>query len=212
MNLLVSVKEFRTRFGLRDVEEINVNAAAAISASTIQLESILRTEFSRTVRQDRYWVDKDEFPFTGDFISIRLVSGLVDLSETYEIRVASQLDDFATESPIELKYVETNAEKGRVIITGTNSLRPVFRPFFLDDKMFLQVDYTSGLLTTDESYGRVYTGVPEWLKELGLNAAYKTYKLALGCKEKELTSYGTIISSIIESHVRFYPSSLGPLV
>jgi len=213
MPKLVSVEVVRRRGGLQDIDEVNVRLSAALDAATLHLAGMLRTDFVRGTYQDQYWLDPQEKPYTDDFVRLLLTNGFVDGTQPFELRTAVQLADLALEDPVNSDYIKRHDERGTLLITGTDTIRPPLRPFFLEGQQFMQIDYTSGFTTVATEYGQLYIGVPTWLVEAATLTGLTLVGASTTCIEIEGKDKKLHINllPLVESHIRYFPSALAPL-
>ncbi len=213
MSLLISVAKLLKRYSIIESTEVNSLAVSAIQSTTLQLEGIIRTSFARSTTADQYWVNSNERPFTGEFPKLLLKNGFIDDTATYEVKTATELDLLSGQTAINAKYLKRDDEKGLLIITGTDIISPPITPFVISDRSFVQIDYTYGFTTTTTEFGEVYDSIPVWLEELALQISFWVYRELLNCGSKHSKSFKVpSMSSILDSHIRFFPSALPALI
>lgn len=227
MGQLTTVEAVRKRGSLGDVDAVNERIGISLNAASLHLASLLRTDFDRKVIQDRYYVDWDEFPFIGGggdtyqyrrgggFIKLFHSQGFVDTNESYTIKVALNLSDFANAGEIDSDYLQIEGPEGLVLITSNELDSPAYVPFTLSGRQFYQIDYTAGFLTKSAKYGKVYQGVPEWLQEAATMASLTIYRAVCRDDDESAAFNPSLIyplQSFLERYIRFYPSALKPLV
>ena len=212
MSQLVSVAEFRTRFGLNDAPDVNAYVAASLLAVTPQLEEILQTQFQYKGHTDQYWVNSKVFPFTDQHLKLRLTSGFVDPLVTVVIKNALFLEELASSIALPLTNIKIDNEQGLVYITQIETFSDLFRLNVLVQNSFVQVNYSAGFQTQATEFGPVFMGVPSWLKEACYMMARREYLAATACKKEDLAQINLLTKPYLDSKIRFYPSALRPLI
>lgn len=221
MAALNTVDAFRLRLNLKDLDEINEKAAAALEAATFYLSSYLQTGFDRLSYEETFWINpRDLEPLHDRFIRLRLNHGFVHVDPT------------ATPDPIETKlYISnlhqdlpgeeigssvwrTDLTKGLIFVsnedpdvTTTNFWR-AYR-----DAFYMQVTYTAGFDTKATANGRVYKSVPSWLAEAALRVGINTYNLSSckGDKAAKCDCMGNDVRTLLDPYVRHYPQAADPI-
>lgn len=214
-----SVEDFAIRAGLGSVddlaEDVQNKARYALEAATTHLISYIRTEFDAQSLVDQYYVDTGELPFQGDFPKFYLTQGFVTTPvSSMTIRTSDQLPDVGSATVIDASYLRLDANKGTVLITGTdrlpiNALSPVS-----GDRYFVQIEYDAGFAEQADAYGSVYVNAPEYLSEAALILGKQIFDSGQPCKDGEATGTNgcpCTIEHLITRYIRFVPSALKPL-
>lgn len=168
---LAKVSDLRARMGSLNDPNVNATLGAALDAAAVHIAAVLRTDFTRQIKKDIFWVDSTQKPFVGQFLYLKLSQGFVDSAETFEIRSSNYFDDIAAMDPLDLSFVDVNYPKGVVAVTAS-TWNGYQHPLASElDKSFVQVDYTCGFEVADYCDGEAYVGVPPWLKEAAILTA-----------------------------------------
>lgn len=214
-----SVEDFAIRAGLGNVddlaEDVQNKARFALEAATTHLISYIRTEFDAQSQVDQYYVDTGELPFQGEFPKFFLTQGFVTTAvSALVIRTSDQLPDVATATAIDTSYLRLDANKGTILITGTdrlpiNALSPV-----TGDRYFVQIEYDAGFTAAADAFGSTYQNAPEYLAEAALILGKQIFDSGQPCKNGEATGTNgcpCTIEHLITRYIRFVPSALKPL-
>jgi hypothetical protein len=214
-----SVEDFAIRAGLGNVddlaEDVQNKARYALEAATTHLISYIRTEFDAQSNVDQYYVDHGEFPFNAEFPKFYLTQGFVTTPvSSLVIRTSDQLPDVASATAIDTNYLRLEANKGTVLITGTdrlpiNALSPV-----TGNRYFVQIEYDAGFTSTADAFGTIYENAPEYLAEAALILGKQLFDNGQPCKDGEATGRNgcpCTIEHLITRYIRFVPSALKPL-
>ena len=216
----ISVDDFAIRAGLGAVddlqESVQTKARYAIEAATTHLVSYIRTEFDAvTDQRDVYYVDSHELPFVGEFPSVFLSYGNVTTAVgSLQVRSASLLNDLTTASALSTDYLVLNADKGTVMITGTDQLPLAGPTLITGDRFFLDVTYDAGFQTQADAYGTIYVNAPQYLAEAAMILALSIFQSGQPCKDGEATGQNgcpCTIENLITRYIRFAPSALKPI-
>jgi hypothetical protein len=214
-----SVDDFAIRAGLGTVddlaEDVQNKARYALEAATTHLVSYIRTEFDARSVVDQYYVDIGELPFQGDFPKFYLSQGFVTTPvSSMTIRTSDQLPEVGSATAIDASYLRLDANKGTVLITGTdrlpiNALSPVS-----GDRYFAQIEYDAGFTTQADAFGTLYENAPDYLAEAAVILAKQIFDNGQPCKDGDATGANgcpCTIEHLITRYIRFVPSALKPL-
>lgn len=215
---LVSVEDFAVRAGLGNVddlaEDVTAKAQASIEAATLYIQTILRTEFDEATLADQYYVDTGEFPFVGEFPRLYLTQGFVSTPvASLTVRSADLLPDLAAATAMATDYLVLDANKGTVLITGTDQLPIGALAPITGDRFFLRIEYTAGFQSEADSYGSIYVDAPEYLREAAIVLAKSIFDMGQPCEPKDVNDKGCpcSVEKFLNRYIRFLPSALKPL-
>ena len=234
MSKLATNKQLVDRLDIqeKDDQQILLRVESALLSATAHMARLLRTEFDRRTLVDTWWLSDEEFPHHRHRTQLRLTRGFVDPDETFELRLDPILNQIQDQDAIQSELVRLGAERGTVVITTTDSRRPLFRPFILRDRTYAQVNYTAGFKTKVDTTApkncpaKVYRKVPEWLEEGALQMAREIYLVDVeseaviaaastgGRNARNVRNLGTILTTFetqLSTHIRFLPSWQAPL-
>ncbi|MGW8177529.1 MAG: hypothetical protein ACWGQW_01870 [bacterium] len=214
---LTTVQSVVTRLGKGSVSDFQGTDTldqiySAITGATLRLSAILLTSFDQATLTDRYYVDPQEKPYSDQYPKLFLKQGFVDTSAAYSLKMAEVYSNLASSDDVNTDYLIRDDERGLLMVTGSDYYGNFNFPFTAES-FYAQVAYTAGFTTkTDESFGRVYDGIPDWLKEAAISLAVYLYHLSDDCDEDQGACGNADILSLVEPHIRFYPSALKPLL
>lgn len=216
----ISVDDFAIRAGLGNVddlaESVQTKARYAIEAATTHLVSYIRTEFDAvTGQRDVFYVDSHEFPYVGEFPSLYLKYGNVTTAvSSLVVRSASLLQDLPNAGALSNDYLVLNADKGTLMITGTDQLPLVGPSLIIGDRFFLDVTYDAGFQEQADAFGSIYVNAPQYLAEAAMILALSIFQSGQPCKDGEATGQNgcpCTIEMLISRYIRFAPSALKPI-
>lgn len=207
---LVSVLETRAALGFQSTNDVNHKLNIALDTTTTLLSELLETNFDQGARIDKFFISKEQHPFIGSFVSLKLSNGFVNVTPAVEVRTASFLSSLPAGELVNMAEVEINYEKGLVLITYEGSYLPsIYRSRFEGD-LFTQVAYTSGFATQGTEYGPVFTNIPEWLKRVAIYTALNVYNTLVNTDLKDPLK--GLRAMMLDRHIRFSPASFIPVV
>jgi len=209
MALIVDAEVVRKRMAASSVEEVVRAIETAIESGTVHLEGVLGTPFARATVVDTFHVQWT-MEFSGRKTQqLQLSAGLL-ASDPSSIVVAASLAALA-DSPTQLLGeldVLVDREKGLVTIERDLS------------GMYVRVSYEAGFTQLASGEVAVYQGVPAWLQEAGVVAAYLQAEMNPSIRAYVAQSLdggpspGTIASqldAVIARHLRYAPIALSPI-
>lgn len=222
MAKLATVEALRVRGNIPEdpSDEVNQRMSVSLDAATLYLSSILRTEFDLKTRQDIYWVDTQEFPWTDQFPKYYLKAGFVDYGtptpSLFELKMADYIEDLPNGSVVDATLIVRDNLKGQVLLTGTISggSNISIRPLTHSNRFFTSIDYTAGFAVEEGEFGDVYQDVPAWLQEAALMLSLKIYKMECNGDGSDKNTGGccTDVLLLLQPYIRFLPSALKPLI
>jgi len=215
MAKLATVGELRVRLSLGDLDDINIQASAALEAATLHLISVLRTEFDRQTKKDIFWIDPVQEPWRGNFIELYLTQGYVfeDAAAlptpiATEVRIGEFIGDLPNADILVDGLLLKSLDKGLIMITDEDESNISLPTFRHSNKFYVQVDYTAGFDTSTDKYGKNYKLVPAWLNEAAILQATSIFNA--GCEKKGSSSVSccsTKAMDLIARYIRYYPSA-----
>ncbi len=211
----------------------------ALVAASSHLTSILRTEFEQIRILDTFWLDNLAFPQDLHRNQFYLTQGFVELDPAIAaapvVKVDPRLEEIVNATPVDPAHIRFSrgrrAHEGLVIISGTDTLNPPFRPFILTDRTYVTIEYTAGFRTKNDDSGpegcstKVFRDVPSWLEEAALQLAREVALIDVGVEEsdsgKRTRESGTrkrstdvnltMAENLLQRYIRFHPNYLKPL-
>jgi len=210
----------------------------ALVAATSHLTSILRTEFDQIRILDTFWLDNLAFPQNLHRNQFYLTQAFVELDPAIAaapvVKVDPRLEEIANATPVDPVHIRFSrgrrAYEGLVIVSGTDTLNPPFRPFILTDRTYVTIEYTAGFRTrADNSFSggaRVFRDVPAWLEEAAVQLAREVALIDVGVEEsdsgKRTRESGTrkrsvdvnltMAENMLQRYIRFHPNYLKPIL
>lgn len=237
MAKLAKVDDLVTRGGFKDIEDLRIVLASHLEASTIHLQTKIRSRFDRvTDFEDFFYIDSEQQPFSTGFVnlrtrtgSIRTEAGMVqiylrrgfvdpDPLLTFKIERSFELQDFKTGVQvfeIDNDFVNINHERGILTITDSDPAIGLFLEPRID-REFLRVTYTAGfkLKNIGGQDGKVFQNVPDWLEDAAILRAIMMYGLGTGCSREESQKCRALaggLDALVEPFMRFHPAYRKPM-
>ncbi len=206
---LITVGDFRTRVGERDVSDLNDLMGSAIDKVTAILESLLRTTFKNEMITDTYHLDPKDISANGVTVPLLLSRSFVNSDVVPVISVGDTYAGLRI-APIPLAFTDV-----AVIDNGVGVVTLLENNHY----EYISVTYRAGLVDDGTGYG-AYTNVPEWLQEaafLYAEAMYTNLKAWVNVDEKKRPSSPAIsapqdVLMIIAKHIRWRPTANQPFL
>lgn len=210
MTKLVGVNSVATRYTIPNEPVLLSKMAASLDATSIYLESILKTAFLLDAAvQDLYTFGKGGTAYDDDENwYFRLSRGFLNAAP--EIRIGPVKADLADESEVSDEYWACDTVKG--ILSLSKQYLAEYgqalyqRSYSIKRTLFLSVDYSAGFTAAEDIYGQVYSGVPGWLMEAATIYGFSVYS-GEDCdkKTKKNERLAQAISSMLNEHIRYIP-------
>ena len=237
---LATVEDLANRYlDLKPSENRRTAFDRALVAASSHLTSILRTEFEQIRILDTFWLDNLEFVQHRHRNQFYLTQAFVELDVAIApapvVKVDPRLEDIANATPVDPAHIRFSQGRrnyeGLVIVSGTDTLNPPFRPFILTDRTYVTIEYTAGFREKNDQTGpkgcstRVFRDVPDWLHEAALQIAREVALIDVGVEEsdsgKRTRESGTrkrsvdvnltMAENLLQRYIRFHPTYLKPL-
>ncbi len=210
---LATVGQLRERLQGGDNALLNGAYDRALLATTPHLETLIRTDFSRKVVKDIWYVDFNQFPQRSDRLKFYLTQSFVDKDEPFTMKTGVTLEDLDTAIAEDTKFFRIDkTEAGILSVFGSESLTPPFfqhraglthvSPFgisghpFTGHRIYYQFEYTAGFVQRgDQSGAKFYRGVPEWLQEGALQLSREIYLKDVDVLEKDVEKAAAMLSN-----------------
>ncbi len=192
-----------------------------LESATIQLlEIISLNSFTAAAGVVETFVVPEMCPLDDNrHIRFRLNNGFVDESTTpVSIVYGVTEEDLDAALPVVDTYMKIDAEKGLVYFDTlgfSSDLQSISRRITPDGGFggwFFRITYDHGWESKTEPYGKVYKTVPDWLREAALIKAREIYQLTIPVKERKATVSSVNLGSIVDRHIRWYPTALNPIL
>ena len=183
---LASVDELILRINAIDAQGLRPLLYESLKSATIQLRDILRLgelDAGVAVIED-FLIDRDTAVRGERYLKFRTTNGFIDeTTNAVQVLFGITEDDLLNATPIDPKFLKINTDKGTIKfdVTGFNSdLITISRriPDFFFEYIF-RITYDHGFVEKSTADGKIYNGVPEWLKEAGLIKGREIYQLTL---------------------------------
>lgn len=208
---LVTITQVKASLGLGTDTDIDAAALDAAKSATAQLESLLRTNFSRDTAAVDYFFVHNSLKH-GDQYNTRIIlsAGAVDSGQDVNVYIAST-------------YAKANATDGTdlrspdddyVVIDYENGVIDI-RDYALNNT-YIKVEYTKGYAFQSAPNTTVYDGVPQWLEQACILSAQmillRNPIVVVDVQDqKDIKETERAFDQIIQGHIRYYPISTKPL-
>jgi len=215
MAKLAKVEALRVRLSLHDIDDINIQASAALEAATLHLISAIRTEFDRQTKKDLFWIDPTQEPWRGNFIELYLTQGYVfeDVAAlpnpiVTELRLSETIGQISVADVVPDTALIKDLNKGLVMITDEDETDITLPAFRHSNKFYVQITYTAGFDVSSDKYGKNYKEVPGWLEEAAIMQASAIFGANCDKKDKtNVTCCSNSVMDLIARYIRYYPSA-----
>lgn len=215
---LASVDELIVRINAIDVQGLRPLLYESLKSATIQLREIFRLgELDQGVAViEDFLIDRDTAVRGERYLKFRTTNGFVDETATaVEVLFGITESDLDNATPILPEFLKINLENGTIKfdVTGFNSdLITISRriPDFFFEYLF-RITYDHGFANKSTEDGRIYDGVPEWLKEAGLIKAREIYQLTNPSKDIPADAFSGNLAYLVDNKIRIAPLHLDPL-
>lgn len=217
MAKLTTTSSVRTLMRQADVTDITEAIDAALEAASFSLEQKIRSSFARETRYDLFVVRHRKLRDTLYEYHWRLKNGFVDSGETFTVKVADAVADFAT-AGLYTDITDSctiDYEKGTVSLLSAEV--DSISVFSSDSRLtgnFVRVDYTSGFTATTG----LYAEVPDWLQNAAkYDAIVQLNALSPALWQKSddapfsLNQLKGVYNSMWTGRVRYYPNFENPI-
>lgn len=214
MTKLATTEDVRQAIRFSSIDEINLSINSALEVATSTLETDIRTQsFDRTTRYDIFLVKHRQI--TKDLFEYhwRLSHGFVDSSESFSIRVADQVADFAGSNFTDITsecVIDYTKGVASVVAGELSTIRVASNSSKIIGN-FVRIDYTSGFNEGDTAGFYDEAEVPTWLKEAAVLKAVNIIDTidpslrAPGEGSMSADSTEMLYRSMIQKNIRYFP-------
>jgi len=215
---LASVDDLILRINAIDAQGLRPLLYESLKSATIQLKDIFRLgelDAGVAVIED-FLIDRDTAVRGERYLKFRVTNAFIDeTTNSVDVLFGITEDDLVNATSIDPKFLKINTDKGTVKfdVTGFNSdLITISRriPDFFFEYLF-RITYDHGFANISTEDGRIYDGVPEWLKEAGLIKAREIYQLTNPSKDVPADAFSGNLAYLVDNNIRVAPLHLDPI-
>lgn len=219
---LATVDDLLSRTNALDVGDIRPLLFECLVSATIQLRGILRfgdwDKAAQVVETFQITGDQAKRLSTNRFLSFRVHNGLIDeTTNRVLVRYGISEDQLDAAANLDAEFLKIDLEQGMVRFDTygfQDSFISVYKRLLPSNYAgyLFRITYDHGLDTFNTADGKIYSNVPDWLKEATLIKAREIYQLTNPAVDVKAAAYSGNLQYLVEEYMRYEPLSVDPIV